>query len=110
MRQFYEQVRVDEIQMRFYAECPNCGKRKYAGKLPLLCRNKEMLPQFRSGKAGKLRQKAYNKSMVAAVQYLARLFDLCRGCGKWVCDDCYDSNSDCGICRECETHKKQESN
>lgn len=105
MRQFYEQVRVDETEMRFYAECPICGKRKHAGKLPLLCRSKKMLELLEQGKSGRIRQAAYNRSKASAVQYLARFFNLCRNCGKWVCDDCYDIKHDCCTCRECEAHE-----
>lgn len=107
MKQLYKQVRVDEKEMRFYAECPSCSRRKDAGRLPLLCRNREMLTLFAQGKSSRLRQKAYDKRKTAAVQYLARFFNLCLSCGKWVCDDCYDSDSDRGVCRNCSARDRK---
>ncbi len=100
MRQLYEQIQVDKEKMRFYAECNACGKRQYAGKVPFPCRGEELLQLLEEGYVGGLRQRIYNRSKAQAVQDLARHFNQCRVCGKWVCDEMYDSNA--LKCKHCE--------
>lgn len=90
MRQLYEQVHVDEQQMRFYAECEICGEKIYSKRLPALCRKKVLIELLQQGTVGGLRQKFYNRTHAAAIQDLARYFNQCRSCGKWVCDKEYD--------------------
>lgn len=107
MRQFYKQVQVDETEKRFYAECPSCGKRMYSRRLPMLCRRKDMLKHFSAGTAGGVRQTLYNRRQVASVQNLARFFNRCNLCGKWICDDCYDVLHDDGACISCSENKSK---
>lgn len=100
MRQLYEQIRVDHKEKKFYADCDACGKRQYSVKLPLLCRGKELLQLLEDGYVGGLRQRMYNRCKARAVQDLARYFNQCRRCGKWVCDEMYDLNA--LVCNQCK--------
>lgn len=100
MRRFYEEVWVDDT-MRFFTACSICGKRKYAGRLPLLYRSKDSLGLLEQGKGGKYRQAAYNRRKTSVVQHLARFFNRCTVCGKWVCDDCFHPNAGYGACHNC---------
>ncbi len=102
MREFYKQVRVDKKEYRFFAECPLCGKRHYEQKLPLLCRSPQIVELVENGRAGRFRQHRYNKSRVAAIQVLARHYNLCRCCGEWVCNDCFLPAADEGLCAKCK--------
>lgn len=99
MRQLYEQVGVDENKMRFYAECDLSGVRVYSKKVPLICRNKNLIDSLACGSIGGLRQTLYNRAHAAATQELARYFNQCRKCGKWVCDEKYDPEK--MQCTEC---------
>ena len=99
MRQLYEQILIDKEKRRFYAKCEACGKRRYSVKLPLACRGEELLQLLEEGYAGGFRQRRYNSAKARAVQDLARYFNQCRKCGKWVCDEMYDLNT--MECREC---------
>ena len=101
LRQFYEQVRVDEKEMLFYAECPVCRKRFNSHKIPVICRNKNSIEKYEKGKAHDLKQIAFNKRKVLAVRELAKNFNYLPCFNKWVCDNCYVNNDDCGACREC---------
>ncbi len=106
MREFYQQVYVDEKELRFFAMCPICTRRHYAHRLPLICRILGNPKTLEKGRGGKLIQQAYNKSLVTAVQDLATQFNFCRSCGKWMCDDCFHSVSTEDICKKCETANK----
>ncbi len=101
MREFYQQIRLDTGEYRFLVECPGCGKRHYAGKLPLLCRRPEMSELAENGRAGGLRRRLYNKGRVSAVQALMRHYNMCRDCGSWVCNACFLPDIADGICRAC---------
>ena len=103
MRQLYEQVRVDENQMRFYAECEISGEKIFSRKLPALCRNKVLIASLQQGSVGGLRQMLYNRTHAASIQDLARYFNQCRNCGKWVCDKEYDPEEmKCKQCKDLE--------
>lgn len=100
MRQLYEQVLVDEQQMRFYVECEISGEKIYSRKLPVLCRNKVLMDSLQQGSVGGIRQILYNRTHAAAIQDLARYLNQCRNCGKWVCDEEYDPESmKCNNCK-----------
>lgn len=100
MRQLYEQVHVDKKTGRFYAKCQVCGKIQYSKKLPLFCRGEELLNLLEEGRAGGIRQKIYNNRKAKSVQDLARYFNQCRNCGKWVCDEKFDADSlECITCK-----------
>lgn len=101
MRQFYEHIRVDAEALSFSAECAICGRKQYAVKLPLGCRNVRTLSGCVSGKANKISQTAFNHAKANATQQLALRFNQCRYCYRWVCDDCYDSTDTLGACRDC---------
>ena len=101
MKQFYKQVVLDETTLRFYALCAECGKRTEAGRLPLPCRNKALLAQYAAGTVGGIRQTLYNLNYAKAVRRLARFFNRCPSCGKWVCDDCFDLTDGYGACGSC---------
>ena len=103
MKQLYEQVRADVQQMRFCAECEISGRRVYSRKLPLLCRSDALLDSLEKGSVGGIRQKLYNSSHASATQDLARYFNQCRSCGKWVCDEMYDPEE--MICMNCKKEK-----
>ena len=99
MRQLYEQILVDHEKRRFYAKCETSGEKRYSVKLPLSCRGEELLQLLEEGCAGGLRQKKYNSAKARAVQDLARYFNQCRKCGKWVCDEMFDP--DIMECKQC---------
>ena len=101
MRQFYEQVRVDGETLRFYAQCPICGKKQYGARIPLMCRSVRTLAKCAKGQANKLSQTIYNHAKATSVQQLALQFNQCRNCYRWVCDDCYDISGSDGACRDC---------
>lgn len=90
MRHFYQQVHVDPTSMRFYAECPLCGKKQYAGKIPLLCRKKSHIIELEAGHGKKIRQAIYNHKKAATVQNLTLLFNLSRKHAMWICDQCFE--------------------
>ncbi len=103
MRQLYEQVRVDENLMRFCMECDIKGNRIYSKKVPVICRNRMLLDSLEQGSVGGIRQQVYNRTRAAAIQELARYFNQCRKCGKWVCDDMYDPEKmECTDCTDKE--------
>ena len=106
MRQFYEHVHVDPETLRFYAQCPVCTRKYYAAGVPLVCRSVRTLAKCTKGKANKLSQMSFNHAKASSVQHLAMLhFNQCRDCFRWVCDDCYDTNSENGACRDCTENK-----
>ena len=99
MRQLYEQVQVDKDRMRFYAECDISGRRIYSKKLPVLCRIKDLLAVMDEGNVGGFKQSMYNHRKADAIQDLARFFNQCRKCGKWVCDEMFDPQAmECKRC------------
>ncbi len=101
MKQFYEQVRVDAETLRFYAECPICGKKQYGARIPLICQSVRTLARCADGRANKLSQATFNHTKATATQQLAIQFNQCRYCYRWVCDDCYDITDAFGACRDC---------
>ena len=101
MKLFYKRIRVDAETLRFYAECPICGKKQYGAKIPLICRSVRTLARCADGRANKLSQSAFNHAKVKATQQLALKFNQCRHCFQCVCDDCYDSTDAFGACRNC---------
>ncbi|MBQ9931589.1 MAG: hypothetical protein IJO79_04480 [Firmicutes bacterium] len=102
MRQFYEHVHVDAETLRFYAQCPICGNKFYAARIPLLCRSVKILARCAKGTANKVSQSSFNHMKAASVQQLAMLhFNQCRTCFRWVCDNCYDISCQDGVCRNC---------
>ena len=101
MKQFYEHVRVDAETLRFYAECPICGKKQYGARIPLVCRSVRTLARCVKGKANTVSQSAFNHTKATATQQLALQFNQCRNCYRWVCDDCYDISGSDGACRDC---------
>ena len=101
MKLFYKRIRVDAETLRFYAECPICGKKQYGAKIPLICRSVRTLARCENGRANKLSQSAFNRAKVKATQQLALRFNQCRHCYQWVCDDCYDNTDALGACRDC---------
>ena len=101
MKLFYKRIRVDAETLRFYAECPICGKKQYGAKIPLICRSVRTLARCANGRANKLSQSAFNHAKVKATQQLALRFNQCRHCYQWVCDDCYDNTDALGACRDC---------
>ncbi len=108
MRQFNRQVRMDQRQLRFYAVCAICGKRQYGGRLPFLCRSQGLLPRLEQGQADPFRQKLYMQSRRKAVEQLVLRFNLCRGCGTWVCDECFACDQGDGLCHRCITALERE--
>ncbi len=101
MRQLYEQVLVDDEQMRFYADCEISGTRMYSKKVPVMCRNRVLIKSLQHGSVGGIRQALYNRRHAAAIQDLARYLNQCRRCGKWVCDEEYDPEKmECIECKE----------
>lgn len=105
MQHFYKHVLVELDSMRFYIECADCGKRVYAGKLPLMCRSQHILDRLEQGKTGGIRQWLYNHKKAVAVQHLARYFNQCSECCKWVCDDCYNPENEDGTCQDCTSKR-----
>ena len=101
MRRFYETVRTDRQLMRFYAACSRCGERRYAERLPLICRNPRLFETMEKGRGGVIRQRAYNHAKAVSVQHLARFFNQCSHCGNWVCDSCYNTETEEGLCCNC---------
>ena len=101
MKLFYKRIRVDAETLRFYAECPICGKKQYGARIPLICRSVRTLARCANGRANKLSQSAFNHAKVKATQQLALRFNQCRHCFQCVCDDCYDSTDAFGACRDC---------
>lgn len=101
MRKFYQRIRVDETTMRFCAACAVCGKTEYHGRLPLLCRNKRLLPVLEQGQGHGIAQSAYMRARMRACRELAKLFNYCQSCGRWVCDDCFNIEGDRDACGEC---------
>ena len=101
MRRFYEHVQVDRETLQFSAQCPICGKMQYGLKLPFRLRSIRTLAKCEKGTAGKIRQRVYNHAKSNSVQVIAMLFNQCRHCYRWVCDDCYDISDPDGTCREC---------
>ena len=108
MKLFYKRIRVDAETLRFYAECPICGKRQYGAKIPLICRSVRTLARCANGRANKLSQSAFNHAKVKATQQLALRFNQCRHCFQCVCDDCYDSTDAFGACRDCFQKKMKD--
>ena len=106
MKLFYKRIRVDAETLRFYAECPICGKKQYGARIPLICRSVRTLARCADGRANKLSQSAFNHAKVKATQQLALRFNQCRHCFQCVCDDCYDSTDAFGACRDC-FHKNE---
>lgn len=51
-----------------------------------------------------------NHAKAASVQYLARYFNQCRSCFRWVCDECYVLEAFAGACVECAKGKLRCSN
>ena len=94
-------VRVDAETLRFYAQCPICGKKQYGARIPLMCRSVRTHAKCAKGRANKLSQTIYNHAKATAVQQLAMYFNQCRHCYQWVCDKCYDINESDGACRDC---------
>ena len=90
MRHFYQQVFADPMTMHFYGECPLCGSRKYAGKIPFLCRRRSLLPQLEAGQGSPPKQMIYNHRKAATVQHLAKYFNLSRKHAMWICDQCFN--------------------
>lgn len=105
MRQFYKQVRVDAETLRFYAQCPICGKKQYGARIPLMCRSVRTLAKCTKGRANKFSQTIYNHAKATAVQQLAMYFNQCRHCYQWICDKCYDINDSDGACRDCSAKR-----
>jgi len=101
MRHFYKQISVDAENMRFYAACPICGSRQYSKKLPLLCRSKAQLPLYETGAASGMRQRSFLSARASASMALAVKFNLCRRCGRWVCDDCFVLGAEEDVCAIC---------
>lgn len=101
MKQFYQQVFLDEATLRFAAVCASCGKRAEAGRLPMLCREKSRFADYAAGNVGGMRQKLYDQNFSRAVQYLVRFFNRCSACEAWVCDDCFRPNESRGVCERC---------
>ena len=105
MKLFYKQIRVDAETLRFYAECPICGKKQYGAKIPLICRSVRTLARCAGGRANKISQATFNHAKVKATQQLSLRFNQCRHCFQCVCDDCYDSTDAFGACRNCAQKK-----
>ena len=101
MKLFYKRIRVDAETLRFYAECPICGKKQYGAKIPLICRSVRTLARCANGRANKLSQSAFNHAKVKATQQLALKFNQCRHCLNWACDNCYDASDTVGSCKQC---------
>ena len=101
MRQFYRRVHVDKSTMHFCAACELCEKKQYAMKLPLLCRRKSQLPKLERGENSGMIQSAYIQAKMHASRELAKRFNYCRGCGKWVCDVCFNIEGEQDHCIEC---------
>ena len=101
MRKFYRRIRVDETTMRFCAVCAVCGKTEHHSKLPLLCRRKELLPELEQGQGHGIAQSAYLRARMRSSRELAKRFNYCQSCGKWVCDECFHIEGDVDCCIEC---------
>lgn len=101
MQYFYKNVSADLHNKNFYAECTSCRERKYADKLPVFCRSRKTAEKLSAGTGGVCRQKIYNRKKTLAVVHLAIYFNQCSRCGRWVCDSCYTTNVEDGICLEC---------
>ena len=101
MRQFYRQIQTDDNTMCFMVQCPICGKQQSKVSIPFLCRGRKKVALCESGKAGRFSKTMFNHAKASAVQYYARFFNQCRCCYRWVCDDCYDTASQNGICMDC---------
>ncbi len=101
MRAFYEQVQMDRRLWRFYAQCPLCAKPYYGRKVPVTSRGLRISARVQIGRADWLRQRLYNRRRTGAVQELALQFNFCPGCGRWVCDSCYDPACRDGSCINC---------
>jgi len=100
-RPLYHQVNVDLHSRRFYAECAVCGRKRFAHTVPIGLKNRKMLELCIIGKAPQKEQDAFDKSKANAVGILIRFFNLCKCGGKWVCDECYDTESELGYCKRC---------
>ena len=46
-------------------------------------------------------QSAYIQAKMHASRELAKRFNYCRGCGKWVCDACFNIEGEQDHCIEC---------
>nr|AGS53032.1 hypothetical protein [uncultured bacterium contig00031] len=83
LAEFERQVTHESASKTYTAACPVCGKAVTGGKSLFLTPN---------GVLAKLRL----------------LFNFCRVCGKWVCENCYfvqDTNGSMGICSACAKKK-----
>ena len=103
MRHFYENVDTDVESMRFWVSCPVCGRKQYGEKIPALCSGARNLERCRKGRGDKLSQVIFNRRKALSVQRLARFFNQCEKCHRFVCDDCYDTEG--SICLECKGGK-----
>ena len=101
MRRFYVDVLVDRHNKNFYKECSCCKERTYADKLPFLCRGTRVIEKVEMHKGSIFQQKLYNRKKALAVQHLARHFNQCTSCGRWVCNTCYHSEIEDGMCSIC---------
>ncbi len=71
---------------RFHVTCEVCGKRITGRKHGIL----RLFPQ------------KYEKAKQRAARSLATAFNYCKGCGKWVCNDCYTiTDQEDDMCIEC---------
>lgn len=101
MQPFYKLIQIDTSKMQFYVECFLCGKRHYGKHLPIICRNRKKLIAYEQGEGPALWQKSFNHAKALSVQYLARYYNRCNNCFRWICDDCFHSNHADGICLDC---------
>lgn len=107
MQYFYKSVIADLHNKNFYKECDCCRKRVYADKVPLLCRGTKTMKKLEKGKGDLIRQRMFNHKKALAVQHLARHFNQCTTCGKWVCNNCYQIDISDGVCSGCFTVESQ---
>lgn len=101
MKQFFEHIHVDAQTLRFYADCPICGKRQYGARIPSACRCARTLFLCTRGEASPFAQSRFNHARTNATLRLALRFNQCRHCLRWVCDDCYDVTDALGACVDC---------
>ena len=103
MQYFYKSVITDLHNKNFYKECDCCRNRFYADKVPMLCRGTKIMKNLEKSNGDLVRQRMFNRKKALAVQHLARHFNQCTTCGKWVCNDCYRIDIRDGVCSRCFT-------
>ena len=106
MNLFFEQVLTDTENLCFYARFAICGHKEYAGKVPFFCQSGQIVIECVKGEAAKLRQNSFNHARAGAAKRLAKRFNRCVTCYRWVCDDCYDTDDCRGACVNCSKKNK----